>query len=317
MSLSRRHLLKAALLSPLLLSCRSSAQAPEPEKLPPLKGPLLKRAVPSSGELLPAVGLGTYQVFTSLEEAETRARLSKVLTEFHRHGGTFIDSSPMYGPAEASIGQLLPKVAKTSRGSWFLATKVWTDGKESGIRQMESSAEKMGVTQLDLMQIHNLRDWQAHLPTLKRYKEEGKIRYLGITTWGGNDHRQFETLMREEPLDFVQFTYNIQDREAEKRLLPMAGDRGIATVINRPFGQGALLRRLKDIPLPSWVVKDLHCQSWAQVLLKFILADDRVTVVIPATSKPHHMVDNMAAGLGPLPDAAQRNALAKLLEKGQ
>ena len=314
MILSRRHLLKAALLSPLLLSCRSSAHSP-PAAINPLEGAVLKRSIPSSGERLAAVGLGTYQVFTTVEDAEARTRLTKVLEEFHRYGGSFIDSSPMYGPAESTIGHLLPKVRKTSPESWFLASKVWTDGRDSGIRQMESSAEKMGVASLDLMQIHNLRDWQNHLPTLKRFKEEGKIRYLGITTWGGHDHRQFESLMREEDLDFVQFTYNIVDREAEDRLLPLAQDRGIATVINRPFGQGALLSKLKDLPLPTWVGEDLQCRSWAQVLLKFILADERVTVVIPATSKPHHMIENMGAGLGPLPDEAQRKALATLVAR--
>lgn len=257
------------------------------------------------------MGLGTYQAFSALADQETRDRLTGVLREFHLRGGRFIDSSPMYGPAEATVGELLPTIPQTDRKSWFLATKVWTDGQEAGIAQMEDSAKKMGVTNIDLMQIHNLRDWSHHLPTLKAWKTEGKIRYLGITTSDGRDHDGLIRLMKSEPLDFVQFTYNVDSREAENVLLPLAKDRGIATIINRPFGQGSLLKQLGGRPLPDWVTDELHCDSWAQALLKFIIADERVTVVIPATSNPRHLVDNMGAGSGPMPNPEQRERLVK------
>lgn len=277
----------------------------------PAKGGQLMRTIPSSGEKIPAVGLGTYRAFSELTDEPTRQRLTRVLQLFYEKGGRVIDSSPMYGPAEATVGELLPSV-RADKSDWFLATKVWTDGADAGVRQMRASAEKLGVKTIDLMQIHNLRDWKEHLPTLKRWKEQGKIRYLGITTWGGNDHDELLRLMKSESLDFVQFTYSVAAREAEKRLLPVAQERGIATLTNRNFGQGGLFKEVSGKTLPAWAVQELQIKSWAQFFLKFVLGDPRVTAAIPATSKPEHLLDNMAAGLGPMPDAGQRKKMAAL-----
>jgi diketogulonate reductase-like aldo/keto reductase len=298
--MKRRELLKALALTPLLsLSARSEE--------------LITRQIGSSGERLPAVGLGTYQAFTALTSNEVHDRLLKVLTLFHREGGRVIDNSPMYGPAEATVGTLLPKVAGSSRRDWFLATKVWTDGESQGRQQMAASAKKMGHPKIDLMQIHNLRDWKTHLPTIRRLKEQGKIRYIGVTTWGGNSHQELLRFMETERPDFVQFTYSLASQEAEKRLLPKAEELGIATLINRPFEQGSLFRATKGRALPNWVGPELGIKSWAQLFLKFVLADPRVTCVIPATSKPKHLLDNMAAGRGPLPNRKQLRRIRALL----
>ncbi len=312
MKLSRRHFLQVTALAPLFGACRSHADDPKATESTPMTNiAMMQRTIPSSSESIPVVGLGTYQAFSALDDPKTRDRLAEVLTKFHQLGGRFIDSSPMYGPAESTVGELLSAIPQTDRQSWFLATKVWTDGKSAGITQMTDSAKKMGVTTIDLMQVHNLRDWSNHLPTLKAWKAEGKIRYLGITTSDGRDHAGLIQLMKSEPLDFVQFTYNVDSREAENVLLPLAKDRGIATIINRPFGQGSLLKQLSGRPLPEWVTSELQCDSWAQALLKFILADERVTVVIPATSNPKHLVDNMGAGSGPMPNSEQKARLLK------
>jgi diketogulonate reductase-like aldo/keto reductase len=275
------------------------------------KLPLIERAIPSSGELLPVMGMGTSRTFDTEGDAQSLAVLSDVMRIFFENGGTVIDSSPMYGHAEARVGDVL-RAMKTPP-QVFAATKVWTKGEERGITQMEESAHRMYVKVFDLIAIHNLMDWKIHLATLKRWKSEGKVRYIGITTSHGRDHEALMDIMRTEPLDFVQFSYNIEDREVEQSLLPLAQDRGIATMINRPFQQGAIFARSRGHELPA-LAAELDCTSWAQFFLKFILGHPAVTCIIPATEKPNHMTDNMQANFGRVPDANQRAQMLRIFE---
>jgi diketogulonate reductase-like aldo/keto reductase len=217
----------------------------------------------------------------------------------------------MYGSAEQVIGELLNRVGHGDR--LFAATKVWTDGEQAGIRQMEDSRRKWGVRRFDLMQIHNLRDWQTHLKTLQAWKADGKIRYTGITTSHGRFHRELEEILRNESLDFVQLSYNIEDRTAEEHLLPLAAERGMAVLVNRPYQRGDLFRKIRGKELPEWAV-EFDCTSWGQFFLKFIVSHPAVTCVIPATSRVDHMEDNMAAGFGRLPDAATRRKMVGYFE---
>jgi diketogulonate reductase-like aldo/keto reductase len=266
----------------------------------------LKKTIPSSGEPIVAMGMGTWETFDAGDDAAMRAQLLEVLQAFFDHGGQVIDSSPMYGSSEEVVGDLLRQL--DNKAGLFAATKVWTDGREDGIEQMQDSMRKMGVAVMDLMQVHNLRDWRTHLATLREWKAEGRIRYIGITTSHGRAHDEFARIMETEPLDFAQFTYNIANREAEKRLLPLAADRGIATLINRPFEGSDLFDRVAGRPLPDWA-PEIGCRSWAQVFLKYIISHPHVTCVIPATSRVKHMVDNMGAGYGEMPDAAMRRRM--------
>jgi aryl-alcohol dehydrogenase-like predicted oxidoreductase len=269
-------------------------------------GAPIRRPIPSSGELLPVMGMGTSQTFDVGDDAEIRAQLAEVLQLFFDNGGMLIDTSPMYGRSEAVLGALLKSAGK--REELFAATKVWTDGRDAGIAQMGESMQRIGVEVMDLMQIHNLRDWQAHLPVLKEWKAQGRFRYIGITTSHGRYHDQLEQLLGKEPFDFVQFSYNIVDREVEARLLPLAAERGIATLINRPFQRAELFGRVKGVPLPEWSA-EFDCSSWGQYFIKFILGHPAVTCVIPATAKARHMRDNMQAGFGRLPDDAMRRRM--------
>ncbi len=271
----------------------------------------ITRPIPSSGEPIPVIGMGTSRTFDIGDDPAARQQLAQVLQTFFDKGGAVIDSSPMYGSAETVVGDLLKGVS--NKEALFAATKVWTYGKQNGIQQMQESIRRMGVDEMDLMQIHNLRDWKIHLPTLRQWKEEGKIRYIGITTSHGRSHGELEQIMRTEPLDFVQFTYSIANRTAEKRLLPMAADRGIATLVNRPFQRGELFQRVKGKSLPDWSA-EFDCHSWGQFFLKFIVSHPAVTCVIPATSKVHHMQDNMTAGFGRLPTAAMRRRMRDTVE---
>jgi len=271
--------------------------------------PLITRAIPSSGEPIPVIGMGTSRTFDTPDDPQALAQLTEVMQAFFSAGGTVIDSSPMYGNAEARVGDVLR--AMDQRPPVFAATKVWTTGKDEGVSQMQDSAERMAVEPFDLIAVHNLQDWRTHIATLKDWKEQGKVRYIGITTSHGRDHEAFAQVMQEESLDFVQFSYNIEDRVAEERLLPLAQDRGIATMINRPFQRGSLFARTRGKKLPA-VAADLQCSSWGQFFLKFILAHPAVTNIIPATSKPHHMQDNMMANFGAVPDAAQREEMLRV-----
>jgi diketogulonate reductase-like aldo/keto reductase len=265
----------------------------------------IRKTIPATGETLPVIGLGTSRTFDVGGE-DALANLAEVIQAFFENGGKLIDSSPMYGAAEQVIGVLLKRVKHRDR--LFAATKVWTDGEQAGIRQMQDSLQKWGISRFDLIQIHNLRDWQIHLKTLRAWKAEGKIRYTGITTSHGRDHRALENILRNEPLDFVQFSYNIVDRAVEERLLPLAADRGMAVLINRPFQRGELFHKVKGKALPDWAA-ECDCASWGQFFLKFIVSHPAVTCVIPATSRVHHLQDNMAAGFGRLPDRAMRKRM--------
>jgi diketogulonate reductase-like aldo/keto reductase len=268
--------------------------------------PIIMRTIASSGERLPAIGMGSSRTFDVSLDSATRERLAQVLAIFFERGGTLIDSSPMYGDAESVLGELL--AATPGRDRLFAATKVWTDGKQAGIDQMQRSMRRMGVERFDLMQIHNLRDWQPHLETLLRWKAEGKIRYVGVTTSHGRSHGELEQLLRDHAFDFVQLSYSIGNREVEARLLPVALERGVAVIVNRPFQRGSLFRKVKGQPLPPWAA-DLGIESWGQFFLKYVIAHPAVTCAIPATSKPRHMHDNMGAILGELPDADTRRRM--------
>jgi aryl-alcohol dehydrogenase-like predicted oxidoreductase len=273
-------------------------------------GPILTRAIPSTGEKIPAIGLGTWLTFNVGGDERQRADCARVMQTFFDQGGALIDSSPMYGSSEAVIGYCLKRV-KTS--TLFSATKVWTVFKALGVHQMENSRELWGVNRFDLIQIHNILDWGTHIETLKAMKAQGRVRYIGITSTQGWFYSVLEGIMQSEPIDFVQFSYNAVDREAEQRLLPLAAERGIAVIANRPFGEGTLFQKLKGHPLPPWAA-DIDCTTWAQFLLKFILSHPAVTCAIPATRRVEHMEDNMAALRGRLPDAKVRARMARHIE---
>ena len=266
----------------------------------------LARVVPSTGETIPVIGMGTWITFNvGPVEALRRARL-QVLEAFFAEGGGMIDSSPMYGSSEEVIGWCLERLEQTQ--TLFSATKVWTLGKATGVSQMEASQALWGTRPMDLFQIHNLVDWEAHLDTLKGWKQDGRLKYLGITTSHGRRHGDMARIMAAHPLDFVQLTYNMVDREAEERLLPLAQERGQAVIVNRPFRRGQLVRALEGHPLPGWAA-EIGCSNWPQVLLKFIVSHPAVTCAIPATTRVEHMRENMGAGIGPLPDAALRRRM--------
>jgi len=266
----------------------------------------LTRAIPASGELLPVIGMGTSRTFDVGGDAPARTELAEVLRAFFAAGGTLIDSSPMYGSAEAVTGELLRALRPDAA---FLATKVWTDGAEPGAAQVVESARRLGVERLDLEQVHNLRDWRTQLRTLRSLKDDDRLRYVGITTSRAAQFADFAAVMRAEVLDFVQLNYSVGEREAERELLPLARDRGMAVLVNRPFMRGELFRRVVGRPVPAWAT-EIDCASWAQLLLKFVVSAPAVTCVIPATASVAHMRDNMHAGFGRLPDADMRARIA-------
>jgi len=307
--IKRRQLLQfsAGLLASQSLQLRAGEVS---ATLPTL--PLNQRPIPSSGELLPVMGMGTSRTFDTDGDEASLAALRAVLEAFFNGGGTAIDSSPMYGNAETRVGDVLR--AMPDQPKIFAATKVWTTGRQQGIAQMEESARRMNVKQFDLIAVHNLQDWQTHIETLKQWKEQGKVRYIGITTSHGRDHAAFLDVMRKEPLDFVQFSYNIEDRSAEQKLLPLAAERGIATMINRPYQRGALFNKSRGKALPA-MAADLDVTSWGQFYLKFILAHPAVTSIIPATASVSHMTDNMRANFGRVPDAQQRAEMLRVFEQ--
>jgi aryl-alcohol dehydrogenase-like predicted oxidoreductase len=269
--------------------------------------PLVERKVPSTGERLPVVGLGTWQTFDVGGSAAERAPLSDVLQRFAARGARVVDSSPMYGRAEAVVGDLA--AARGIRRSLFLATKVWTSGREAGVMQMERSLELLGAERIDLMQVHNLVDVATHLETIAAWKADGRVRYAGVTHYVASAFPELERLLLTRPLDFVQFNYSIGDREAEQRLLSVAADRGVAVLVNRPFGSGGLFDRVRGKELPEWA-SEAGVASWAQFFLKYVLGHPAVTCAIPATSSAKHLDDNLDAGSAPLPDEATRRRMA-------
>jgi diketogulonate reductase-like aldo/keto reductase len=272
---------------------------------------MLTRKIPSSGESLPVVGVGTSGAFEVGEAPAERAPIEDVMRTLVDGGGRLVDTSPMYGKAEGVVGDVAAKL--DLGGKLFLATKVWTTGRAEGIRQMEESFSKLRTKRIDLMQIHNLVDWRTQLATVRAWKAEGRIRYVGITHYRVESHDELAVVIRDEALDFVQLNYSALTRDAEKRLLPLAADRGVAVLVNRPFEDGAIFSRVRGRALPPWAA-EIGCDSWAQILLKYVVAHPAVTCAIPATAKAAHMRDDLAAGRGPLPDAALR---AKIVEAVQ
>ncbi len=270
----------------------------------------IQRKIPRTGERLPAVGLGTYDAFDVGSSEQERAPVREVLRLFIEMGGTVVDTSPMYGNAEKVIGDLATDLGVQK--SLFVATKVWTRGRQAGIDQMKASMKLLRSNRIDLMQVHNLVDWKTHLKTLRGWKEKGTIRYIGITHYTESAYDDLERIMKAEELDFVQLNYSIGAREAEKRLLPLAADRGVAVIVNRPFQKAGLFRKVRGKRLPSWAA-DFDCSSWAQFFLKFILSHRAITCAIPATSKPKHLRDNMQAGRGRLPDARTRKKMVEVM----
>ncbi|HET6161406.1 MAG TPA: aldo/keto reductase [Dongiaceae bacterium] len=271
---------------------------------------VLTRSIPSTGETIPSIGLGTWITFNVGDDPVLRDECAAVMAAFFEGGGRMIDSSPMYGSSQPVIGYGLAKLGAPPA---FSADKVWISSGSDGPEQIEQSRRYWGVPKFDLMQVHNLLAWQEHLKTLYAMKEAGQVRYVGITTSEGRRHDLFEEVMRKEKLDFVQFTYNIIDREVEERLLPLARDRGMAVIVNRPFQQGELTRALAGATLPDWA-SEISATSWAQFILKFILSHPAVTVAIPATSRVNHVRENLAAAAGPLPDDAMRNRMVAYVE---
>lgn len=270
---------------------------------------MLTRAIPSTDEQMPIIGLGTYSVFdvpSTADEIASRRNIVQMLTDA---GGNVIDTSPMYNRSEKVIGDIIARGAE--RDSLFIATKVWTNGRDNGVQQMQKSAELMNTDVIDLMQVHNLRDTAVHMATIKSWQQEGRIRYNGLTHYTASAHDTLEAEMNRYEPQFIQINYSLGERQAEKRILPLAAEMGIAVLINRPYQSGALFRAVGDRPLPGWARE--FATSWGQFFLKFIVSHPAVTCAIPATSKPHHMQDNLLAGSGPMPDRATRKRMTDFM----
>jgi aryl-alcohol dehydrogenase-like predicted oxidoreductase len=257
------------------------------------------RTIPSTGEPLPVIGCGTYVGFDRAPGTPAFAALPDVVSALFDAGGTVLDSSPMYGKAEAALGQVLADTGKRPRA--FVATKVWTSGRSAGLRQMENSLRLLRTDTLDLMQVHNLVDWPTQLASVGEWKRAGRVRYAGITHYTSSAYAEVEAVLRSEQLDFLQINYSVEEREAAYRILPLAAERGVAVLVNRPFGGGGLMRRLRSKPLPAWAA-EIGCTTWSQVLLKFVLSQPAVTCVIPGSGSPEHMAQNAQAGMGAIPE---------------
>ena len=274
------------------------------------KNYMARRIIPSTGELLPVIGLGTSRVFdTNLSEKSLNPR-KEIVKALLDHGGSLIDTSPMYGRAEEVTGKIAQDLKVNDR--LFLATKVWIEGKEAGEIQMNASSKKLNKAVIDLMQIHNLLDWKTHIKTLYKWKEQGKINYIGISHFRSNAFNQIEKIITKERIDFAQFNYSLEEREAEKRLLPLCREKGVATLINRPFMRGKLFKAVARKKLPSWTY-EYNVNTWSQFFLKFILANQAVTTVIPATSNPAHMIDNLIGGIGPIPEVGLQKKMVEVV----
>ncbi len=302
MKTSRRTVLKVVGVSSLIPSI--ALQATD------AKNYMARRIIPSTGELLPVIGLGTSRVFdTNLSEKSLNPR-KEIVKALLDHGGSLIDTSPMYGRAEEVTGKIAQDLKINDR--LFLATKVWIEGKEAGQIQMNASSKKLNKAVIDLMQIHNLLDWKTHIKTLYEWKEQGKINYIGISHFRSNAFNQIEKIITKERIDFAQFNYSLEEREAEKRLLPLCREKGVATLINRPFMRGKLFKAVARKKLPSWAY-EYNVNTWSQFFLKFILANQAVTTVIPATSNPAHMIDNLIGGIGPIPEVGLQKKMVEVV----
>lgn len=271
----------------------------------------MTKAIPSTGEALPVIGVGTWRTFDAGGDDAARAPLREVLKLMIQAGRGVIDSSPMYGSSETVVGDLTAELGL--HGKLFIATKVWTNGREAGIRQMETSFKRLRVERIDLMQVHNLMDVETHTKTLREWKEKKRVRYIGITHYASSAYAQIERLLDTEQYDFLQINYSLGEREAEKRLLPLAREKKVAVIANRPFVEGALFRQVKGKPLPPWAA-ELGIASWAQFFLKWIVSHPAVTCAIPGTGRPDHMKDNLGAGRGRLPDEAARRRMAQYFD---
>lgn len=303
--MTRRDLLRLAGLG--VIAFAAAQRTPAGGAEPPGAPSLLTRRILSSGEILPVIGLGSWQTFDVGPSPSERAPMEEVLRTFVEMGGKLIDSSPMYGSSEEVVGDLAAKTGLRQR--LFIATKVWTSGKEAGIAQMEESMRKLRADPIDLMQVHNLVDVNTQLDTLQAWKREGRVRYIGVTHYTASRQDDVARIMASQPIDFIQINYSVGEREAEPRLLPMARERGVAVIANRPFAGGELFRRLRSRPLPKWAA-EIDCDSWAQVMLKFVISHPAITCAIPATSKVAHLRENMKAGAGRLPDEKLRAQIA-------
>ena len=273
-------------------------------------GALITRKIPSSGEALPVIGLGTSGPFEVDSSPAKRGPLKEVLSAFFAAGAKLVDTSPMYSTAESVLGELM---TSSMQENVFLATKVWTRGEREGVEQMKHSAQVLKHAKLDLIQVHNLLDLDTHLKTLRAWKEEGRVRYIGITHYTVGSQSDLARVIEKEKLDFVQLNYSATTRDAEKRLLPLAADKGVAVLVNRPFEDGKMFETVSERPLPPWAA-DIDCTSWGQVFLKYVLSHPAVTCAIPATGKIKHLQDNLAAGRGRLPDAKQRALIVQELD---
>ncbi|MBL8480214.1 MAG: aldo/keto reductase [Sterolibacteriaceae bacterium] len=297
---ARRKFLGSALALPIMAVMPSPAGAAATPAT---------RELPGDRRPLPVIGLGTWRSFDVGADATARAGLGRLLGRFAELGGTVVDSSPMYGSAEAVLGDLAAE--RGLRPRLFLATKVWTQGRQAGIAQMEESLRRLRAPGIELMQVHNLTDWKQHLPTLRAWKAAGRIRYLGISHYSSGAYAEVAQVLRSEALDFLQINYSLAEQDSARRLLPLAAERGVAVIANRPFAEGALFDTVKGKPLPA-AAADHGCRSWAQLFLRWILAHPAVTCTIPASTRLDHLEDNMAAGLGPLPDFREQKALARM-----
>lgn len=304
MELSRRELLRAG------IGMGASLFLP-PASLRAQEGTVVQRKIPSSGESVPVIGIGTSRRYQGTTEAE-RAQLREVLRRFKELGGKVIDTAPAYGNAERVVGDLVADLG--IRDSLFIATKVGAQGRESGIEQMEESLKRLRTRKIDLIAVHNLRDTQTQLRTLREWKRAGRIRYVGITTSSGWQYREFEQTMKTEALDFIQVDYAIDNRNAEQRILPLAADRGMAVMINLPFGRGRLFTVVQGQQLPPWA-RDFDCMSWAQFFLKYIVSHPAVTCAIPGTAKVEYLLDNLGAARGHLPDPAMRHRMESFIDR--
>jgi diketogulonate reductase-like aldo/keto reductase len=303
--LSRRRLLRA-------LAATGAAALLRPQLASSQQARVLSRPIPSTGEELPVVGLGSWITFNVGNDTIARDACAQVMRAFFDSGGRLIDSSPMYGSSQKVIGYGLTKL--NGPPSLFSADKVWISSGARGPEQIEASRRFWGVPRFDLLQVHNLLSWEEHLRTLFAMKAAGRLRYVGITTSEGRRHGEVERIMRAQPLDFVQVSYNILDREVEHHILPLARERGIGVIVNRPFREGELLRKLERHPLPGWAA-EIDCASWAQIILKFIVSHPAVTCAIPATTRVDHVQENLAAATGLLPDEAMRRRMIAHVEK--
>jgi diketogulonate reductase-like aldo/keto reductase len=302
--MNRRDILRMIATAAAGFSC---GQAHAQSTLSSGAASMMAKKIPSSGEMLPVIGLGTWQTFDVGASAAQRAPLEEVMREFVALGGKLIDSSPMYGNSEEVVGDITSRLGL--RQKLFIATKVWTSGKAAGIRQMEDSMRKLRAKPIDLMQVHNLVDVETHLETLRKWKQQRIVRYIGVTHYTEGAHEAVARLIASRPVDFIQINYSVGERGAEQRLLPLAIERGVAVIANRPFAGGDLFRRVRSKPLPPWAA-EIDCSSWAQILLKFVVSHPAITCAIPATANVEHLRDNMKAGYGRMPDEKIRALIA-------